>query len=188
MYESLMFLFGLLFSFLYLFELFIHNKWAWLIQQSIPVNLSLTLLFRFLLLLYCLYFRLLSLLLWYVFLISFFILFLWWFTCNYLTSLHSKSHVIWAKSRSTFIQMKWHILSPIFPKIKSLFYLIVMQSALMRQISINGKVVNLSRQFLLLKKSVREDIHMIEIIKKIYIKYKIPFPNYPKLTIHITLN
>lgn len=63
-----------------------------------------------------------------------------------------------------------------------------MQSALMRQISINGKVVNLSRQFLLLKKSIREDIHMIEVIKEIYIRYKVPFPNSPKLTIQITLN
>jgi len=50
-----------------------------------------------------------------------FILLFWWLLARHnLASLHSKTHVVRTKCRSSLIKMKRHILSPIIIKIESL--------------------------------------------------------------------
>lgn len=46
--------------------------------------------------------------------------------CYYFTSFYPKSHVIWTKGWSTFVQMKGHILTPVISKSKSSFYFLFM--------------------------------------------------------------
>ena len=103
--------------------------------------------------------------LWFVFL--FFLLFLGLLAGYDFASYNTQSHIVWTESRSSLVEMKRHVLSSIIVKVQSSFYFKVIESALLRQISINWEVVDTPLQFFLKKQSFSQNVHMVEIVQKI---------------------
>lgn len=132
----------------------------------IPINRKLNLLLLFIFLFLLMNLILLNIL-WFVFIFFFLWLLL---ASNDLAPLHSESHVVGTEGRSTFAQVKGHVLTSVVVEVETSFDLESVESTVFWKIGVDGKIMNTSLQFFFEEESRCKDIHMVEIVQKIYLK------------------